>query len=126
MSPNEVLVVVVFGLIGYWIVSALISPNRNSAQGESHASEPGDRNSQGSKNNSSVHNSEDMATNWFNILDVPQTASSEMITSAYKRKISQYHPDKVASLGDELKDLAEAKSKQINTAYNYIKKIRNC
>jgi hypothetical protein len=33
---------------------------------------------------------------------------------AYKAMIIQYHPDKVESLGQELRDLAEMKSKEIN------------
>lgn len=32
--------------------------------------------------------------------------------------MSQYHPDKVASLGPELRDLCERKTKEINTAYD--------
>jgi DnaJ-domain-containing protein 1 len=31
--------------------------------------------------------------------------------------MSQYHPDKVASLGRELRELAESKSKEISVAY---------
>lgn len=30
----------------------------------------------------------------------------------------QYHPDKVASLGPELRDLCECKTKEINIAYD--------
>lgn len=39
------------------------------------------------------------------------------IRRSYKTLMSQYHPDKVAELGDELKRLAERKSKEINSAY---------
>ena len=31
--------------------------------------------------------------------------------------MSEYHPDKVASLGKEIRELAERKSKEINAAY---------
>ena len=41
------------------------------------------------------------------------------IERAYKVKISQYHPDKVAQMGIEIRELAEAKSKEINAAYDY-------
>lgn len=37
--------------------------------------------------------------------------------------MQSYHPDKVASLGDELKELAEKKTKDINEAYAYLKNI---
>ena len=43
----------------------------------------------------------------------------------YHLKIREYHPDKVASLGKELKELAEFKSKEINSAYEYAKNLKN-
>ena len=45
-----------------------------------------------------------------------QTASETDILKAYRKKVKEYHPDKVASLGVELKNLAELKMKQINKA----------
>jgi DnaJ-domain-containing protein 1 len=36
--------------------------------------------------------------------------------------MTEYHPDKVASLGPELRALAEKKSKEINAAYEFFKK----
>jgi DnaJ-domain-containing protein 1 len=60
-----------------------------------------------------------IADRWFLILDVPQGASREEVERAYKVKISQYHPDKVAQMGIEIRELAEAKSKEINAAYDF-------
>ena len=54
---------------------------------------------------------------WTRVLELPPDASVEEIRDAYRRLISQYHPDKVASLGRELQELAEAKSKDIAVAY---------
>jgi len=34
----------------------------------------------------------------------------------------QYHPDKVGHLGDEFKKVAEEKMKEINRAYEFLKK----
>jgi DnaJ like chaperone protein len=55
---------------------------------------------------------------------------SGKITKAYIRKkyielIAQYHPDKVFDLGEDLKVLAEIKTKQINAAYDWMKKKYN-
>jgi DnaJ-domain-containing protein 1 len=50
-------------------------------------------------------------------LQVAPTASALEIRDAYKHLISKYHPDKVDSLGQELKDLADKKSQEITAAY---------
>ncbi len=55
------------------------------------------------------------------ILGVSTDASFEEIKVAYKQKIKEYHPDKVASLGKELQDLAEKKTSAINAAYNFFR-----
>lgn len=60
-----------------------------------------------------------IAERWFLILEVSQSATRAEIERAYKVKISQYHPDKVAQMGIEIRELAEAKSKEINAAYDY-------
>ncbi|MBT4763254.1 MAG: DnaJ domain-containing protein [Bdellovibrionaceae bacterium] len=52
-----------------------------------------------------------------NILGIRPGANADEIKAAYKHKISEYHPDKVAHLGDELQTLAKLKSKEINQAY---------
>ena len=61
---------------------------------------------------------------WHIILGVPPNAHISLISDAYKTMISQYHPDKVAALGPELRSLAEKKSKEINAAYQYIRQRR--
>ncbi|MDP4116204.1 MAG: DnaJ domain-containing protein, partial [Bacteroidota bacterium] len=47
------------------------------------------------------------------------------IRKVYLNLIAQYHPDKVASLGVELVNLAEKKTKEINSAYEWLKKKHN-
>ncbi len=54
---------------------------------------------------------------WSTVLEIAPDAGIDEIREAYRRLISQYHPDKVAALGRELQELAEAKSKDITTAY---------
>jgi DnaJ-domain-containing protein 1 len=61
----------------------------------------------------------------YSILDIPQNATIEQIKAAYRVKLKEYHPDKVAHLGEELKQLAAKKTLQINSAYEYIKKIKD-
>ncbi len=60
----------------------------------------------------------------FEILGVQQNSSIDEIKSAFKKKVMEYHPDRVAALGDELKELAGKKTLQINEAYSLIRKTR--
>ncbi len=59
------------------------------------------------------------------ILQIEKTASDEEVKKAYKRMCIKYHPDKVASLGEEAQKAANAKFQEINNAYEKIKKERN-
>jgi DnaJ like chaperone protein len=58
------------------------------------------------------------ASTWAAVLGVSADASMEEIRKAYQHRIAEYHPDKVAALGAELRELAERKSKEINLAYD--------
>lgn len=70
--------------------------------------------------------------NWFGvgrnapyrILGVDPAASDAEIESAYRRLISQYHPDKLAGAAPELREAAERKAREINAAYDRIKTLR--
>jgi preprotein translocase subunit Sec63 len=39
---------------------------------------------------------------------------------AYRQRMAEYHPDKVAHLGPELRELAERKATEFNLAIKYI------
>jgi len=53
-------------------------------------------------------------------LGLSQGATLVEVKSAYRARIREYHPDKVAHLGSELTELAERKSKEINAAYELL------
>jgi len=53
----------------------------------------------------------------FQILELRPEALPIDIRSAYKRKIMEYHPDKVESLGAKIKQVAELETRRINAAY---------
>lgn len=57
----------------------------------------------------------------YEILGVTNTATSAEISAAYKRMAQMYHPDKVATMALEFRELAERRMKEINTAYEALK-----
>ncbi|PIE69173.1 MAG: molecular chaperone DnaJ [Deltaproteobacteria bacterium] len=59
---------------------------------------------------------------YYAVLGLDQGASFAQIKKSYRKLSMQYHPDKVAHLGDEFKGVAEEKMKEINAAYDYFKR----
>lgn len=57
-------------------------------------------------------------------LGLTREASDAEVDLAYRRLMSQYHPDKVIGAAPELRAQAEKKSRQINAAYDRIKTLR--
>jgi DnaJ-domain-containing protein 1 len=58
----------------------------------------------------------------YEVLGIPSSASGETIQSAYKARMNEYHPDKVAHLGEELQELAHRKALEIQQAYQQLRK----
>ena len=63
-------------------------------------------------------------SNPYAVLGLTSDASEAEIDRAYRRLISQYHPDKLAGAAVELRRQAEAKARDINGAYDRIKTLR--
>ena len=105
MSATELLVIVAGLAIGFWVVSFFMG-KRTDAAPAAHSPGPGEATPPA-----------DAEPAWHEVLEVSPTASVDEIQAQYRSLISQYHPDKVASAGAELRALAERKSQQINAAY---------
>ncbi len=56
----------------------------------------------------------------YAILGIGKDASTEEIQKAYKRLAGKYHPDKVQHLGEEFRELAEKRFKEIQQAYDHL------
>lgn len=61
----------------------------------------------------------------YRVLGITDEASDAQIDQAYRRLMSQYHPDKVATAAPELRRRAEERSREINSAYDHIRLLRN-
>ncbi len=120
------MVVIAAGLLfGYRLVSNFLSPN--TSDGQQRARSDADRRGDGSATQDWERHWGSSATPspaWFEVLGVAETACTVEIEHAYRVKISQYHPDKVAQLGEDIRQLAEAKSKEINAAYDAAMRLR--
>ena len=64
----------------------------------------------------------DRAFDPYQILGIPMSSSRETIRSAYRSRMTEYHPDKVAHLGEELQELAHQKVLEIQKAYQQLTK----
>ncbi len=61
----------------------------------------------------------------YQVLQLKPDCSDADIKKAYRSLAMKHHPDKVNSLGEDVKQQATEKFRQINEAYNHLKKIRN-
>lgn len=55
-------------------------------------------------------------------LGISPGASQDEIQSAYRARMREYHPDKVAHLGEELQELAHRRSIDIQQAYQQLRR----
>ncbi len=55
------------------------------------------------------------------VLGITQEAEPRDIKRAYRKLMSQHHPDKLGNVPDELKQRAESRAREINAAYERIK-----
>lgn len=75
----------------------------------------------------SMLNLQDAGTNLdaaYKVLGVSPTATNDEVKAAFRRLALQNHPDKVASLGEDVRKAAEKKFKEINAAKETIWKAR--
>jgi DnaJ-class molecular chaperone len=57
----------------------------------------------------------------YELLGVSPGCSPEELANAYHRKVSQWHPDKLESMADELKTFATRRTARINEAYQRLR-----
>ena len=60
----------------------------------------------------------------YKILEIEPTATDDEVRKAYRKMAVKYHPDKVATLGEDVQKAAEEKFKAVAQAYEAIRKER--
>ena len=65
------------------------------------------------------------STDWaYKVLEVDPNATDEQVKRAYRQQALKNHPDKVAYLGEEIRQRAQEKFQKINEAWEKVKKER--
>ncbi|WP_426688178.1 J domain-containing protein [Rhodanobacter ginsengiterrae] len=123
MTLTQIIIILAGLFIGYRLVSYMLSPgtgdDRRSRPSPPHkdAGEEQERPRDWRWHDTSVSPPAAAAPTWYQTLGVNESAGREEIDHAYRQQISQYHPDKVATMGEAIRQLAEARTKEINAAY---------
>jgi DnaJ-domain-containing protein 1 len=112
MSWHEVLTIVIGLAGGYWIVSRVMEHDGQPFEPDASVPE-----SQGGPRPEPKPAPTQPPKSWWQVLEVSPKASLDEIVVAYRKRISEYHPDKVAQMGEDIRAVAERKSKEINAAY---------
>jgi len=60
----------------------------------------------------------------YRVLGLDDNASDTEVDQAYRRLMSQYHPDRLPGAAPELREQAEKRAREINAAYDRIKAFR--
>jgi len=60
----------------------------------------------------------------YAVLEISEDATDDEVRAAYKRLVVKHHPDRVASLGEDVRAAAEKKMREINEAKELIYKAR--
>jgi len=131
MDTTEWVVIIVCGLLGYWIVSRLsdhYARTQENIRSNQNRRDDFGRNAN-TKDEFSAHdkprNTKKALPPWYEILEVHPTSSLEEIKTAYRRKIQQYHPDRLEGMAPELRKLALEKSQEINAAYSEASRLKS-
>jgi hypothetical protein len=90
----------------------------NEKNRESHSERSGEEGRGDAYSQAGYHSGEQEAEKTpYTVLGVEKNASREEIKKAYRKLAGKYHPDRVNHLGEEFKDLAERRFKEIQEAY---------
>lgn len=112
MGGYELIAIVVFFLVGYWVVDFFWPKKKDAAA--PLAPSPMTGNAVPGENAA-----------WHEVLGVPPDATLEQIRKAYEEKSAQYHPSRVAGMGPEFEQTASRMTRRINDAYDEAVRARS-
>ena len=65
------------------------------------------------------------ASDPYAVLGVPPDASDDDVEQAWRKRMQEYHPDRVANAAPELRELAERRAREANAAWETIRRQRH-
>lgn len=104
MRVSEWIVIVGGGVLGYWAVAVLWPLLRGPRE---HRQAP-----------SATDAPQAPAESWHQVLGVPADADRETVDAAYRAKISEYAPERIAGLANEAQAAARERRQQLELAYD--------
>ena len=110
--------VAVMGFLSYYFRNYVRRYMAAQGVGRAGQSSDGQAQAKGPRQNDSAHATPDP----HEVLGITRGASQEEIRDAYRARMREYHPDKVAHLGEELQQLAHRRSLDIQEAYRRLKR----
>ncbi len=69
------------------------------------------------RNEKPINHQEEIEKDPYKILNIDKYSTKKELTFAYRKMVKMYHPDKIAGLAPEYREIAEKKMKIINSAY---------
>jgi len=99
-------------------------PFRQYYQNSKNTDNAGQGTAEDNQSHTNTSEKKSSAGHWdpYRILEIERGASQEKIKQAFRKLAGKYHPDKVEYLGDEFKALAERRFKEIQRAYEELKR----
>jgi len=93
-------------------------------QNNKNADNTGNRTTGNNQSRRHTHDGDASSRHWdpYQILEIERGASQEEIKKAFRQLAGKYHPDKVDYLGDEFSALAEKRFKEIQRAYEELRR----
>jgi DnaJ-domain-containing protein 1 len=113
----KIAILAIATLVGFWVVGAILErfQTKTPKPDASSRSSTGPRSAPGSETRQV-----DPIEEACRVLQLNRPFTTDELRAAYRQRMSQYHPDKVNSLGPEFRELAESKSKEINRAFDLL------